>query len=343
MRGNRIYDIIGKYLAKETSEVEDEIIKNWLNESKQNKREFEMHKDVWEKTQFHFISSDSESVFKNVLNKIDDQHELEIAKNQSTIERRTKRRFLRVAKIAASLLLLTTIGYFLNSQMPQTPVVVVKTVKKENVAGQKLKVFLPDGSQVWLNSESKISYPEKFEDEKRVVQLEGEAFFDVVKNPNRPFIVRTGNVSTTVLGTSFNVQAFRNESITHVALQSGKVKVEVNDQSGKEEIFLEPGEGISYDKSSHKTLKAQFDEEAMLSWKDGILVFKGADLDEIVGTLNRWYGVNIIVENHGNEKWEYEGSFDNDNLDNVLGQIAYVQEFSYEWVDENKVIINLNE
>ena len=105
---------------------------------------------------------------------------------------------------------------------------------------------------------------------------------------------------------------------------------------------MEPGEGLSYDKSSNKTSKEEFDEETMLAWKDGILVFKGADLDEIVSTLSRWYGVNIIVKNQGTEKWEYEGRFANDNLENVLGQIAYVQEFSYKLEDENKVTINLN-
>ncbi len=202
MKGNLIYDLIGKFLAGEISEKEKVKFQTWLNDSERNKQEFELHNDVWKKTQLNFKSSDSESVFNNLLNKIDEQHELEITENQGSIVRKVKHRFLNFTKIAASVILLATIGYFFKTIDSESPEVVVKTLHKQNIAGQKLKFFLPDGSEVWLNAESKISFPEKFSGGKREVILEGEAFFDVIKNTDQPFIVKTGEVSTTALGTS---------------------------------------------------------------------------------------------------------------------------------------------
>ena len=343
MKGNHIYELIGKYLADEVSEKERVIVQNWLNESERNAREFELHKKAWEETHISYRRSDSESVFKNILNKIDDQQELDIADHHQPATKKVKQRFIFIAKIAASLLLFATIWYYFNTVAPksESPELALKTVHKYNLAGQKSKIYLPDGSEVWLNAESEITFPEKFSNEKREVVLEGEAFFNVIKNLNQPFIVKTGKVSTTVLGTSFNVKAFENEPTIYVALKNGRVKVELEDEAGKEAMFLEPGEALKYNKSNAMALKEEFDQEMLLAWKDGVIVFKDAGFDEIIKTLSRWYGVQFEIENRNNDTWSYSGSFDNAILENVLMSISFTKEFSYN-INQKNVTIKFN-
>ncbi len=343
MKGNHIYEIIGRYLADEISEKEDKIFQNWLNESESNAREFKLHKKAWEGTQINYNPSDSESVFKNILNKIDDQHELKIGKSQNPKTSKIKQRFIFITKVAASLLLIASILYYFNSNIlkPETPELAIQTIQKHNFAGQKSKFYLPDGSEVWLNAESEITFPEHFSKDKREVVLEGEAFFNVIKNPNQPFIVISGKVSTTVLGTSFNVKAFKNEPAVCIALKSGKVKVETEGERGKEEMFLEPGEAIKYNKSIAKMKKGEFDQELSLAWKDGVIVFKDAGFDEIINVLSRWYGVKFEIENQKNNEWSYTGSFDNAILENVLQSISFTKEFSY-LINQKNVTIKFN-
>lgn len=343
MKGNNIYDIIGKYLADDIDDKEKEFFESWLNQCEENSNEFNLHKKVWEEMQIRFLPEDSESVFKNILNGIDDQQELDLQEKQKITSSKGRQRFIIGAKIAATLLLFVTALYvfktFVNDRTHVATI--INTVEKQNIAGQKSKIFLPDGSVVWLNAESKITFPEKFSDEKREINLTGEAFFKVIKNPDQPFIVKSGSISTTVLGTSFNVRAFENESNVFVALKNGKVRVEALEKENFPAMFLEPGEAVKYNKSEGTAKKEEFDQELLLAWKDGIIVFKDAGLDEIINTLSRWYGVQFEVKNKSNEKWEYTGSFDNENLSNVLDGISFSHDFKY-IIDQKNVIIKLN-
>ena len=124
-------------------------------------------------------------------------------------------------------------------------------------------------------------------------------------------------------------------------MQSGKVKVEINDDHGKQEMFLKPGEAIRYDRSKRRAIKEEYDEVLLLGWKDGIIKFKDADLEEIVSTLSRWYGVQFDIKNKKNETWSYQGTFENDNLENVLNGISFTLDFSYKF-DQKNVTIYLN-
>lgn len=331
MKQNHIYDIIGKYLANEIDEKETEIFKSWLEKSEENAKEFTLHQKAWEATQINFKSDDSEAVFKNILSKLDDQHELELHQKHISASKKVKQLFLVFAKIAASLLLLVSVLYLFQKfdKLSEPVSLEISTVEKQNLAGQKSKIYLPDGSVVWLNADSKISFPEKFDDEKREIHLTGEAFFNVIKNPDQPFIVKSGKLSTTVLGTAFNVRIFEDEPFMSVALESGKVKVMIEDNDATPVLFLEPGESIKYSKKEGIVLKEKFDREQLLSWKDGIIVFKDADMEEIFNSLAKWYGVEFTIKNKIEEEWTYTGSFDNETLENVLRSISYTQEFTY--------------
>jgi len=344
MKDNNIHDIIGKYLANEITDNEVLLFNEWVNRCDENLKEFELHKKAWEETRIRYNTLGSDLVFRDVLNKIDDQHEAEFATIPKKTHRKINVNIALISKIAASLLILVTLGYLLNISIQDSTNEVSNTVmvEKINPSGQKSKIFLPDGSEVWLNAESEISYPEKFSDSTREVSLVGEAFFSVIKNPDQPFIVKAGDVTTTVLGTSFNIYAYDNESSTYIALQSGKVKVDIDNDHGSKEMYLEPGEGINYDRSSYITIKEEFDEDLVLGWKDGIIKFEDANMDHVFHTLSRWYGVKFEIKNRKNQSWTYNGDFDNENLDNVLSQLKFVQDISYEWKDQKNVIITLN-
>ncbi|MCK5470978.1 MAG: FecR domain-containing protein, partial [Cyclobacteriaceae bacterium] len=212
--------------------------------------------------------------------------------------------------------------------------------EKSLPCGQKLKIFLPDGSTAWLNAESTITYPERFDTEKRVVTLNGEAFFDVTKDPSKPFIVQTENIDVTVLGTTFNVRNYHNERKTDVALESGEVLVETSGlKEGK--YILSPGEGISMNKKSGEIGLYEVDPKSAYQWKDGVIYFNKANFDEVINKLSRWYGVEFIIDNYNGEEWEYSAEFKNDYLNNILQSMSFTKGFKYE-LDQNKVTIKFN-
>ncbi len=338
-----IYELLGKYFSGEISEKDRIEVEDWINASDRHAQEFELHKRAWESTRIRFKSPEAETVFKSILNKIDDQQELELAKKYRSENHKKQNRYALFTKVAASLLIICTLGYyfyngFVDIDQPDTSVVVVQ---KQNIAGQKSKIYLPDGSEVWLNAESKISFPEQFSDGKREVTLEGEAFFDVVKNPKQPFVVRADNMTTTVLGTSFSIKAFPEESVAFVALNTGKVKVNIDNDKGGDALYLSPGEGIRYDKINQKSMKETIDRESSFSWKDGIIVFEDAHMEEVIGTLSRWYGVQFSIENAVHEDWSYTGSFDNEALENVLRSMSFTKDFSYS-INQKNVQIKFN-
>ncbi len=133
------------------------------------------------------------------------------------------------------------------------------------------------------------------------MSLKGEAFFNVTKNPLKPFIVKTESMDITVLGTSFNVRCYNNEKITNVALEIGKVLVETSDSKDNKYILF-PGEGISVNNKLGKVSRYEVDPKSAFQWKEGLLYFNKADFDEVINELSRWYGVEFIIENYNQSK-----------------------------------------
>jgi len=268
---DKIEELLGRYLAGDVSEEEKSEVVSWLDKSEKNRNEFELHRKIWQHSKITFSAPDADIVFKNVLSKIDDDHEKEIDSSFKTVGKQRTRTFNWVSKIAAAIVVFVTLGYFVVQSLEQdvSDLELKAKIVKQNPAGQKSKIFLPDGSEVWLNAESSISYPEKFSDSTRKVLLEGEAFFSVIKNPDKPFIVTAGDIVTTVLETSFYINAYGDKQHAYIALQTGKVTVEISNDHNSQELYLEPREGISYDKSSRIALKEEFDEE-LEGWNNQI-------------------------------------------------------------------------
>ncbi len=277
---------------------------------------------------------------------VDDQSEPIIPLNAYALTADKKqhahqRSIWRWTKIAASLFLAVGLGYMIKDivDSPSLPQALVstQTITKHNPKGQKTTVFLKDGSKVVLNANSKITYSKPFAADKREIILEGEAFFEVAKDADRPFVVHSKGINTTALGTSFNIQAF-DEGQVKVSLTTGKVQVVRSASRGNAEVhLLSPGEQLTYSPVSGYT-KTAFDASEVLAWKEGIMIFKNADAESVILKLEDWYGVDITTQNESAREWNITARFDNQSLENVLKSLSYSEKFDFV-INEKNVLI----
>jgi ferric-dicitrate binding protein FerR (iron transport regulator) len=189
--------------------------------------------------------------------------------------------------------------------------------------GQTVNFTLADGTKIWLNAGSKLTYPETFRGEKREISLEGEAFLDVAHDPAKAFIVHTGQVSTQVLGTSFNIKAYANERFIKVDVLSGKVGVVTPAGKAKSTTtFLTPAEEVVFNKDGLSVIKnKQVDVNALSSWKDGELVFKNMALTEVLNTINRHFNVTVKADVNL-VRCSITANFTNVSLENIMKIIS---------------------
>ncbi|MBV6645455.1 MAG: FecR domain-containing protein [Cyclobacteriaceae bacterium] len=243
-------------------------------------------------------------------------------------------------KIAAILVVVLGISLITSKYLHQestAPAPVVKVITKENPSGQKIKFQLPDKSIVWLNAESRLTFPERFEGTRRVVTLKGEAFFDVEHDPEHPFDVVSGKIVTTVLGTSFNVRSFeKDENDLKISLVTGRVKVQNRESGDAAEII--PGQQVTYSRQSNQLEKGAFDIREMTAWKEGILLFRKSSFQHVKRNLERWYGVEIEAEGKLNRPWSVNGEFDHQSIERVLERLAFAENFTFT-IREKKITI----
>lgn len=209
-------------------------------------------------------------------------------------------------------------------------------IEKATAKGEKLVIALPDGSTVKINSASSIVYPDAFSEDKREVKLIGEAFFEVAKDTSRPFTVVTDKLSTTALGTSFNVSAYPTEE-ANVALLTGKVAVHLKSEEDAS-ILLEKGESAMFKEKEHRLVKGVFDEAQVLAWTKKEILFENTSLDKSIRVLENWYGVNFEIQNPPKKAPFLTGRFQDETLKNVLEGLSYSVKFEFE-IKDNLVII----
>lgn len=245
---------------------------------------------------------------------------------------------------AAVLLVLTAIFVFYLNRDSDPPAEYQTSIQPTDIVksapkGKKTTVTLSDGSKVYLNSESEIHYLSNFRDE-RTLKLNGEAFFEVVSDSLKPFTVITDGVSTIALGTSFNINAYKDKGEIFIGLASGKIVVETV-QSANGKLLVKPGEGVGYGLESGALFKKEIDINKIGQWKSGILEFENMPLDEVLQTLERWYDVEIQVErNKSIPKELCTGRFKpNEYLTNVLESLSHAIDFDYS-IDKKKVVLN---
>ena len=161
--------------------------------------------------------------------------------------------------------------------------------------GERKRVDLGDGSVVWLNAASRLQYPDRFDPAIREVALEGEAFFEVAKDADRPFVIRSGELKTTVLGTSFNIRAYKEDKTLSVAVVTGKVRVAAPDVQS--EVQLIPDQQAVFDKKERRLNKnKQVSASGLASWRDGLFQFRNTTFSEVTAILQRSYNVRITYD-----------------------------------------------
>ncbi|WP_114750362.1 FecR family protein [Pleomorphovibrio marinus] len=211
-------------------------------------------------------------------------------------------------------------------------------VAKANPKGQKSRIHLPDGSTAFLNAESSIRFRQNFGKSGREIYLQGEAFFEVAEDKEIPFEVYCDALSITALGTSFNINSFR-EGITLVQLATGKVMVE-NNKDQEAPLELNPGEEVVHIYGNGME-KRSFDIQNAFLWKSGTLLFENTDLDTFVEDLERWYGVEIKIVNPPRDQLQITGKFTEDYLSKVLEAIGYAYGFSYR-INQKQVVLTFD-
>lgn len=239
-------------------------------------------------------------------------------------------RSLKIAATIAILLASTLLFLFLSKN---NDVQVADNIVKESPYGSKLTTMLPDGSIVRMNSGSNIVYPESFSEDNRTVELNGEAFFEVKHNPDKPFYVKMNGQQVRVLGTSFNIRSYDDEKTIEVAVATGKVSYNM---SNGEEVILSPTQMVNHNPTDGSYTKLIVDERKIYGWKNDILSFKNNSFEEIKKELERWYGTEIIVE--GKIQGTYSGEFENETLRDVMKGLSFVFRFDFE-IKSKKVYV----
>jgi len=190
--------------------------------------------------------------------------------------------------------------------------------------GEKMQMMFQEGTRAWLNSDSRLKYPLDFKSDTREVELEGEAYFNVKSDPDRPFIVKMKNLTIKVKGTSFNVKSYSGDSTITTTLDNGKITL-IADSSGiKRDIILLPGQEAIYSRNNNsvKVLKSEIGQNS--TWKNNKLSFRNTPLNEMILTLERWYNVKFVIDDPSIKIYTYTIQFENEKLQVVLDDLEKI-------------------
>ncbi len=233
--------------------------------------------------------------------------------------------------VAASIILLITAYFHFQLSKKERQHSEVSQLRVATEFGQRKTIQLPDGTIVKLNIGSSIEYPEKFEEDLRKVRLSGEAYFDVAKTKNQPFVIQSSELMTEVLGTSFNVSAYPENDTIAVSVVSGLVKI--SNEAGDVELLSPSDMGI-FNKNS-KTINKRIYDPEVLSWYHGILIFKNEPLPKVFEKLERWYGVEFEFEEGISLEGTYSGKYQNKSLELILEGISLTAHIKYSMNQKN--------
>jgi len=263
--------------------------------------------------------------------------------NRISAEWRTGRRWWRMAAAAVLVLLLGSFAwYMVSSRTPKTAIAKVKSPTYE--AGEKLTGFirhitLPDGTHVVLQANSRLDFPEKFMGKAREVTLSGEAYFEVAEDRLKPFIIYTGQVRTTVLGTAFNIRAMPDDKKITVSVTHGKVKVE-NDRQLL--AVLTPNQQVTYQPVTAVVSKDTVNAISLVTdWTKHEMVFEGQSFEEVAALLSRRYGVEIRFKRDGLKRCSIKAFFNGtETLENVINVLCIISNASHSMPDERTVLLD---
>ncbi|MDR1720103.1 MAG: FecR domain-containing protein [Dysgonamonadaceae bacterium] len=217
------------------------------------------------------------------------------------IHRQTQRRRLRIWQCVAAASIVALLAFAGGEWLSRSTTNKHRLLEAQSPKGARSQIVLGDGTRVSLNAGSTLHYPVCFDKKTRTVSLTGEAYFEVAKDANHPFVVEAGGISVNVLGTHFNVRCFENDNSVVTTLLEGSVKV--ND------VVLKPNQQLIYDKATHTASLREVDAEQYVIWKDGQYYFDSERFANIINELERGFGIKITIQAEELKDQTYSGIF----------------------------------
>jgi transmembrane sensor len=319
-------DLLIVYLSGEANPKEESAIQKWLAESEDNRAQFDALQKLWQEAGTAFpppLDINTDVAWDQVSRRIEAME----AMPEGAISKSPSNRihFGWSLRIAAVLLPLIAVGLYFFFSLRE-PVQLSLSSGNTISSGQ-----LPDGSQINLNKNSEIKYPEKFSSNEREISLSGEAFLKVNRDTAKPFIVHTPLVDVVVLGTEFNVRAYPGEALTEVYVQSGRVAVYKTgeNQIRVDSVFLDPGYKGIYHQKTGKLERVQLSDENGLFWLSKKLEFRGTELAEVFRILEKEYAVTIEIPDSSIAKLRLTSSFQNQPIDRIMEIISTTLELNH--------------
>lgn len=305
-----------KFFEGTTTYEEETAIRQWMEQSEENRRTFLRERKLFDALLLLGDTDPSQKEEKEPGNK-----------------RKSLRIFL--LKITAAAALFAGILFAYESIRQANEPLAMQTLTVPT--GQRIHLTLPDGTGVWLNARTTLRYPALFSKNRRTVQLDGEAYFDVAKDPERPFIVETNRYCVEVLGTRFNVEAYGENDTFETTLMQGSVKL-VSRKDPGEVLLLTPDHKATLKKGRLEITPVE--DYNPYRWKEGLICFKDASFLDIMKTFEKYYGIPIRVENQKVQKFFYTGKFRQaDGIDYALRVLQKDIRFEYVRDEENQTIV----
>ena len=292
-----IDELIATYLSQGLKSEKLSELENWLKASPENQKHFQQMREIW----FSTISANEEErynkeeAYSRFLNRT-----RQIPQEEKTVKKLSLHKFFYGAAAVALLCLISFASYRTGTEQVKKQ---FAEMVVEAPLGSKTRLYLPDGTLVWLNAGSVLKYSDKFNERNRKVILSGEAYFEVVQDESHPFVVQTHLGEITVLGTEFNVNAYADTPVCYTTLVHGKVKFST---LNAETITLSPGEqAVVFANSS---TKRKVDLEEYVGWVDGMYIFNNRPLGDIMKTFERWYDIQVYYETPNLRDITYSGN-----------------------------------
>ena len=328
------HDLIAKKLSKNATADEQKQLAAWLKERPEHQQIYEETAELWKLSQGYKdtpLVVNTASAWDKLEGQLDAQNPPQ--SNQPPSHRVVKMRPWRmVASMAAAVtVLVASWFYFQNTPSNiDAPDLIFATT----TANEKQEVKLPDGSRIWLNANSKLSYATAFTD--RNVSLEGEAFFEVERDEKRPFTITAGGAKTTVLGTSFNIRAYPEEAETEVTVQTGSVEVApLAVAKTTQPILLTAGLSGVYKKEKQQIEQRAAPVSNALAWQNKRLEFDYTPMSEVEIALERYFNIDIELSNQALLNCDFDGTYNDPKLEEILEILQYSLEAEIK--KENKI------
>lgn len=315
-----IEEMLLQYCEGSLDNDESRQVEEWIAASPENEEiARNVHELYWAADTLH------------VMNKVDSTKAMK-KMNSALMKKRFNTVLLWTERIAAVMFLPLLFAYILqlNKDVSESG---VNMLEIRTNPGMTTAFVLPDGTNVSLNSSSVVRYPSTFSDGVREVELIGEAFFDVTKDPEKRFVVKTpGQEMVEVLGTSFNLEAFPGDSVLNTTLLEGKVKFYCHAGS----VEMNPGEKLVYNTNTSKAKLVKTTGEVETAWRDGKIIFDDTPFDEVLRMISKRFNVEFVVKNNKYRKDSFTGTFSTQRLEQVLGVFSISSKIRWRYMPTNK-------